>query len=113
MVGQFAIPLVIVVRHLAWFDCLFGKFAFAPAFGAGQLIRFAGIVGFVPGGEQLARVAALWLATTGRTLALGCHLLFLIFRRFRFRLQLFYRFVVRRDRLEQGINAIGGEQTVG
>ena len=62
MIGQLAIPLVVVVSHFAFFNRLLRQFGFGPGFGAREFVRLAFAVGIVPGVEKLARVAPLRLS---------------------------------------------------
>src|SRR2546423_3661099 len=61
MIGQLAIPLVVIKSHLTRFEILFRSFAFAPSLSAVKLIKLA-FRFRVPGIEQLACVATLRLA---------------------------------------------------
>ena len=65
MVGQLAIPLVVVERHLTFFQVLLRRLGLAPRFAAFQFVGFAFAVG-VPGIEEFARVATLRLAIASR-----------------------------------------------
>src|ERR1043165_7167415 len=59
VIGQFAIPLVVVVSNFAFREDLLRSFSFGPAFGASEFVRFAFRRRIIPGVEQLARITTL------------------------------------------------------
>ncbi len=62
MIGEFTIPLIVVVGYLAFFQLLFGVLGLDPGFATFKFVRISLGVGIVPGVKELTRVASLRFA---------------------------------------------------
>src|SRR6185437_16689959 len=61
MIGQLAVPLVVVVGHFTFTERLLGRLGFGPCVSASEFVRIAFLRRIVPRIEQLARVTTLRL----------------------------------------------------